>query len=1255
MPRSLRRYLARVLLWFPLLLIVGWAVNRERIDYLDAREQVAAQARELALDVGGRVALRVMLQYKELEFLASAIGDSGTIDARTRGLLAEFAARHPELLALTVQSADGARLLWSTNAELASRPLSRAAGLQPLPGHPDLLLGSVRQSRRFATEVIAMRYRVRSAEGTVRYFIDSPYRVDELLPTLAASRGWRVVLRDTRDGRSIVGEPQHAGAQPIVRSEREPVHALPLAVEVGWTQARVWRSYSRGLGWRLAGRSLVLALVALATAIIARMRRRQANLQRQHNSLLANAYAGVVMVRYPDSVIVEANAAIGRIFGLNDVSRAIGRTVPDLLPALARAPLPDLTRHALRDGEASARALDVRRLDDTPACVDLSGRRVDDGGGGATMVVWTIVEVTEREQLQRRLERLALVDPLTDLPNRRALERHLEQAIRRAGHQGSVVAVGLADLDDFKPVNDRYGHEVGDALLRQLGERLQALMRGDEMVARLGGDEFVLVIEDLDPRHAPAQLDAALERLHGAVQTPFELGAGRSARVGLSMGVVLAPVDGEVPDALLRKADETMYRIKHQKATRSAWWLLSGANADEEVAEPPFDPFGSDARQLLGQIREVLDAVGQGFVDTLYDELLQQTATRAILAALSPARIERLRDGQRRHLRFLLDADTTAAHIRDRARGLGVLHALVGVTPAWLAAAMQLLRELLGWHLDSSGHHARARYRLLRVVDARLQMDLQGQLDAMLEVQSAYNAYLARPAPGPGQAWAEVIEGKLQALARLPGIQGSALQRPDSSGILAVQASAGTHAERIAQVLSTPGLESALDPDSPNGRGPAAQAWRTEAITTAADYEGNPALEPWRQTAAELGIRSMAAIPLRRAGQTDSVLLLYGAYPGQFDTEQAHTFLLAVQNRWNLIDDQLRRRQPLVRQQDADAYRQLLYAGGLRMHVQPVVQLHDGSLRKVEALARLVGRDGGVIAPGAFLPALRDADLDALFRMGLMRSLELLAQWRADGLDVEISLNLPPSTLLHPDCADWVGEALGRHALPPDRLTLELLETQEVDEARRDAAITALKRLGVQLAIDDLGSGFSSLKRLASLPFDVIKVDQALVLDIGRDPIKALSLIRTIVQIGRDFEKEVIVEGVENAAIIEAVTTLGATHGQGYGIARPMPAEDFPDWAARRAGGGTAAASAGPARTALGALAYHWMHMHEAPVHRCADVETCVLSAFLRDCGLADVDQAMRWHERVHAVGDADSRRAASQQLSAWLAAHVAH
>jgi diguanylate cyclase (GGDEF)-like protein/PAS domain S-box-containing protein len=165
-------------------------------------------------------------------------------------------------------------------------------------------------------------------------------------------------------------------------------------------------------------------------------------------------------------------------------------------------------------------------------------------------------------------------DRLTDLPNRFALEQYLPQALARARNNGRVLALGMMDLDDFKPVNDQFGHETGDRLLRELATRLRSRLRAQDFLVRLGGDEFVVVIGDIDPDHAISHLQLALSRLHEAVEEGFEVAPDKLATVGLSGGFALYPKDGEDGDTLLRKADATMYQSKTRKSTRAQWWQL---------------------------------------------------------------------------------------------------------------------------------------------------------------------------------------------------------------------------------------------------------------------------------------------------------------------------------------------------------------------------------------------------------------------------------------------------------------------------------------------------------------------------------------------------------------------------------------------------------------------------------------------------------------------------------------------------------
>ncbi len=179
------------------------------------------------------------------------------------------------------------------------------------------------------------------------------------------------------------------------------------------------------------------------------------------------------------------------------------------------------------------------------------------------------------QQYRETLKSLAHTDALTGLPNRRALETQMEQAMLRAIRHNRLLAVCMLDLDDFKPINDTYGHEIGDEVLVTLGKRLTDMLRKSDFIARYGGDEFVLLLEDLAGH---ADLTQVLQKIEEIITAPILMRNGESVQVGASMGVVLYPfADTDQADQLLRWSDQALYEIKAHKTDRENCWVLFGA------------------------------------------------------------------------------------------------------------------------------------------------------------------------------------------------------------------------------------------------------------------------------------------------------------------------------------------------------------------------------------------------------------------------------------------------------------------------------------------------------------------------------------------------------------------------------------------------------------------------------------------------------------------------------------------------------
>lgn len=186
--------------------------------------------------------------------------------------------------------------------------------------------------------------------------------------------------------------------------------------------------------------------------------------------------------------------------------------------------------------------------------------------GRADSVMSIALDVTRRENLEKKLRHLADHDPLTDLLNRRAFDEHLESAIERCSTRNhDTTAVLYMDLDGFKQINDRYGHAVGDELLREVGNRISSVLRAQDTLSRLGGDEFAVILEGLTEGPAgESEAEDVAGRILQALKEPFPV-AGRWLSISASTGVALGR-PGESAADLVRRSDSRMYREKLDKS-----------------------------------------------------------------------------------------------------------------------------------------------------------------------------------------------------------------------------------------------------------------------------------------------------------------------------------------------------------------------------------------------------------------------------------------------------------------------------------------------------------------------------------------------------------------------------------------------------------------------------------------------------------------------------------------------------------------
>lgn len=169
-----------------------------------------------------------------------------------------------------------------------------------------------------------------------------------------------------------------------------------------------------------------------------------------------------------------------------------------------------------------------------------------------------------RESLNSTMA-MAVLDELTGLYNRRYFDRHMAMALRKAEEQDRDVALMLLDIDYFKPVNDTYGHDVGDAVLKEFAIRLQRNIRGVDLACRFGGEEFVVVMPDTDMRQA----QGVAERVRSAVADEmFEVGVGKPLSITVSVGLAINGQENDTPESVTKRADVALYRAKRAGRNR---------------------------------------------------------------------------------------------------------------------------------------------------------------------------------------------------------------------------------------------------------------------------------------------------------------------------------------------------------------------------------------------------------------------------------------------------------------------------------------------------------------------------------------------------------------------------------------------------------------------------------------------------------------------------------------------------------------
>ena len=291
-----------------------------------------------------------------------------------------------------------------------------------------------------------------------------------------------------------------------------------------------------------------------------------------------------------DGVITYANKTALDLYRANDREQLVGKQYLDLVHedslGSSTARLGVLRDHGQKQSSIEQKH---QRLDGSVVHVELTSAPESPNGSDAMLIFAR--DIDERKRYQSELEHQATHDPLTGLPNRNSLTYRLSHAMASARRHDKKVAIAFIDLDNFKTINDHFGHGVGDEVLRVVAARLTETVRTTDTVVRLGGDEFVLLFTDLDDVDVVTQL---MNRALPAISRPIS-SAGTEVVLTCSAGVSIYPLDASDAETVLRNADQAMYRAKEK-----------GRNSFEYFARDP-NSRTEERETLAAELRRAID------------------------------------------------------------------------------------------------------------------------------------------------------------------------------------------------------------------------------------------------------------------------------------------------------------------------------------------------------------------------------------------------------------------------------------------------------------------------------------------------------------------------------------------------------------------------------------------------------------------------------------------------------------------------
>jgi len=458
-------------------------------------------------------------------------GETRPIAEETAAVLARKA-----LQLKSAGSGNGVVLLAEGPILFASRPIVDAAGEKP--AHGFLLLG-----RRIDAELLAGISLITQLPVTVQ-----PLNTGEIPP----------------DFQKVLREHQIDKKPYVMATDSKQIAGYSMLRDISGSPALIMKVtadsklYAQGL---TAARYFMLwfSLAALVAALIINIlfdkllltRQKGEESEEKYRSVVNQATEGIVIIDANDKRILESNDAFQKLVGCQP-DEFSGKQITDLFFDSDTPSIDHTILHLLK----GKRDLKLRRTDGSQVDVEISASFIAHHGNDA--VCFMVHDMTERKRFEERLVYEATHDTLTNLPNRNLLNDHLDRALAFVKRHQQNLALLLLDLDNFKIVNDTLGHSAGDRLLEEVAARLLQCVRKYDIVARLGGDEFVILMSGIrDNNHVISIADKVV----AIFSQPFQI-MEHEMFITVSVGIAIAPENGDKAEILLMNADTAMYHVK---------------------------------------------------------------------------------------------------------------------------------------------------------------------------------------------------------------------------------------------------------------------------------------------------------------------------------------------------------------------------------------------------------------------------------------------------------------------------------------------------------------------------------------------------------------------------------------------------------------------------------------------------------------------------------------------------------------------